>query len=60
MVEPLGDTIDIHGSTSAGAPVVARIPAATSVAAGRAARFSLEADSIHLFEPGEFGASLLN
>jgi multiple sugar transport system ATP-binding protein len=60
VVEPLGDTIDILGATSAGNPVVARIPATTVVAAGQVFRFTLDADAVHLFEPGEFGVSLLN
>ena len=60
VVEPLGDTIDIHGATNAGSPVVARIPATHAVAAGQPARFTLDPESIHLFEPGEFGASLLS
>jgi len=58
VVEPLGDTIDVHGSTDAGSAVVARIPAAAPLAPGQVSRFAIEPGSIHLFEPGEFGASL--
>ncbi len=59
VIEPLGDTIDIHGTTAAGSSIVGRIPASQPVATGQSARFGFDLDSIHLFEPGEFGVSLL-
>jgi multiple sugar transport system ATP-binding protein len=59
IVEPLGDTVDVHGSTPADAAVVARIPATDAVRPGQSVRFALEPNSVHLFETGEFGKNLL-
>jgi multiple sugar transport system ATP-binding protein len=59
VVEPLGDTIDVHGATLAGTPIVARVPASEPVAAGQTVRLAVDPSAIHLFQTGEFGASLL-
>jgi multiple sugar transport system ATP-binding protein len=59
IVEPLGDAIDLHGSTSAGAPIVARVPSSHAARAGDRLPCRVDPDSIHLFEPGELGRNLL-
>ena len=58
VVEPLGDTVDIHGTTAAGSAVVARIPPTGSVVPGQRARLRIDPAGIHLFEAGEFGRAL--
>jgi multiple sugar transport system ATP-binding protein len=55
IVEPLGDVVDLHGSTPAGSPVVARIAPTMAIRPGMRAALHLDPAGIHLFEPGEFG-----
>lgn len=59
IVEPLGDAIDMHGATSAGAPIVARVPSSHPARAGDRLPCRVDPDSIHLFEPGELGRNML-
>jgi multiple sugar transport system ATP-binding protein len=58
VVEPLGDQMDVFGTTPAGAPLVARVTAREGVSPGRPATFNLEPHGLHIFEPGEFGRTL--
>lgn len=59
IVEPLGDAIDLHGTTAAGAPLVARVSSSHPARAGETVPCRVDPDSIHLFEPGELGRNLL-
>ena len=61
VVEPLGDLIDIFGSTPGRSRLVARLNAADSTAALRpGGEVLLDADMAraHVFEPGPFGKSI--
>jgi hypothetical protein len=58
VVEPLGDSMDVHATTSAGRPVVARVPAQPGVAPGAPARVALDMSQAHFFEPGDLGRNL--
>ncbi|MEL6311933.1 MAG: sn-glycerol-3-phosphate ABC transporter ATP-binding protein UgpC, partial [Pseudomonadota bacterium] len=55
VVEPLGDLMDVHGKTAAGATVVARIPAHESMPVGEAVPMNVDADRILLFADDEAG-----
>jgi multiple sugar transport system ATP-binding protein len=57
VVEPLGDQMDVTGSTPKHPHLVARIDAA-DVRSGQAATFAIEPSRLHVFEPGEFGRNL--
>jgi multiple sugar transport system ATP-binding protein len=59
VVEPLGDTMDVHG-TVGDHQLVARLRARAGVEVGQALRLTLEPEKCHFFEPGEFGASLID
>ena len=54
-VEPLGEFMDVVGEV-AGAPVTARLPARDGMKVGDSVR--LDATSVMVFEPGEFGVRL--
>ncbi len=58
VVEPLGDSMDLTCELPSGGRIVARVPARDSVAPGATLPFAVDADQVHLFEPGEFGRSL--
>ncbi|MFN5958810.1 MAG: TOBE domain-containing protein, partial [Planctomyces sp.] len=59
VVEPLGSEMDIHADLIGGAsPLVARVAARDDVRAGDEVRMVLENDGLHVFAPGEFGATL--
>ena len=59
VVEPLGDVVDVHGTTAAGSPIVARIPPSGALVAGGRPTLHLDPADVHLFEPGEFGGAML-
>ncbi|MEO1718328.1 MAG: sn-glycerol-3-phosphate ABC transporter ATP-binding protein UgpC [Planctomycetota bacterium] len=58
VVEPLGDLMDVHGKTAAGATVVARIPAHESMLVGEAVPMNVDADRIQLFADDDPGVNL--
>ncbi len=58
VVEPLGDSMDVSCGTPKHPHLVARISANATITAGSAAVFTLDADAVHFFEPGEFGLAL--
>ncbi len=58
VIEPLGDTMDIHGVTTGGASMVARLPARAKAAAGQTVVLSPDLDEAHVFEPGPMGRNL--
>ena len=58
VVEPLGDLMDVHGKTAAGATVVARIPAHESMPVGEAVPMNVDADRIQLFADDDPGVNL--
>ncbi|MDY7109749.1 MAG: sn-glycerol-3-phosphate ABC transporter ATP-binding protein UgpC [Planctomycetota bacterium] len=58
VTEPLGDRMDVYGSTAGGATIVARVDAATLCRPGERTRFHVDPAAIHLFEPGEKGRRL--
>ncbi|MGH7131695.1 MAG: ABC transporter ATP-binding protein [Phycisphaerales bacterium] len=57
-VEPLGEQMDLQLSTPAGATVVARLPADDGVRAGQTLALTIAPETMHVFEPGEFGRNL--
>jgi multiple sugar transport system ATP-binding protein len=58
VVEPLGDSIDVHGATATGSSVVARVAPTGLTRPGEPARLRLDPAGWHLFEPGEFGRAV--
>jgi multiple sugar transport system ATP-binding protein len=61
IVEPLGESIDLLGEITppgAGTPLVVRLPARSGIRAGDIIHLEPDPHRLHLFEPGEFGASL--
>lgn len=60
VVEPLGEMTDVRLNTASGATMTARIPSVVggNPKVGETVRVSLDAERIHLFEPGAFGRSL--
>jgi multiple sugar transport system ATP-binding protein len=59
VVEPLGDTMDVFGSSPRGQRLVARVAAREGLSAGTLRAFEPDMESAYYFEPGEFGPSLL-
>ncbi len=57
VVEPLGDQMDVTGSTPKHPHLVARIVAA-DVRPGQSVTFAIDPGRLHVFEPGEFGRNL--
>jgi multiple sugar transport system ATP-binding protein len=57
-VQSLGPCADIRGATSGGVCVTARVDAGSLPAAGDTAVLRVEAEGVHLFEPGAFGRCL--
>jgi len=59
VVEPLGSEMDIHAELGAGgSAVVARVAARDDVRAGDELHMAMDSDGLHVFAPGEFGATL--
>ena len=58
VVEPLGEQMDIRGSTPGGQRVVFRVPSNSGFQAGTTAAFAVDIDRVHLFKPGPFGKRL--
>ncbi len=60
VVEPLGEMTDIRLTTASGAALTARVSSVdgSNPGIGDRVRVTLDADRIHLFEPGPFGRSL--
>ena len=58
VTEPLGDRMDVYGTTSGGATIVARVDAAADCRPGHRATFHVDPAAIHLFEPGPVGKRL--
>ena len=59
VVEPLGKNIDVSCELRGGEPMLARIDARHDFPTSGSMRFFVDMEHVHLFEPGEFGASLL-
>ncbi len=59
VVEPLGDTMDLICQTAGGERIVARVAAADGLIAGTTIRLAIDPARLHVFEPGEFGRSLV-
>ncbi|GJM19392.1 MAG: sugar ABC transporter ATP-binding protein [Phycisphaeraceae bacterium] len=57
VVEPLGDQMDVHGHTAT-VRMTARISAHGHLPTGGEAKFAVDTERLHYFEPGEFGKSL--
>jgi ABC-type sugar transport system ATPase subunit len=57
-VEPLGDRSDVVLRTRSGARLVARVPSDEGLFAGGHRALIIDARDLHLFAPGESGASL--
>jgi multiple sugar transport system ATP-binding protein len=58
VVEPLGDKMDIHLSTSRHQRVIAHIDAHPGIVAGQDRRIFFDLNRLHFFEEGELGAKL--
>ena len=58
LVEPLGDLMDVHGTTPAGSAIVARIPAHEGLPVGQAVPLVADTDRLLLFADDEGGANL--
>ncbi|MHC4991982.1 MAG: ABC transporter ATP-binding protein [Planctomycetota bacterium] len=58
VTEPFGDRMDVYGTTAAGQRVVARVDLDAPCAPGRRSTFTVAADAVHLFEPGDLGRRL--
>jgi multiple sugar transport system ATP-binding protein len=60
VVEPLGEMTDVRLTTASGATLTARIPSVVggNPTVGETVRLTVEADRVHLFEPGMFGRSI--
>jgi hypothetical protein len=57
--EPLGDAIDMHGSTPGGQRIVARLGSQHMHALGDVVWLLVDSDRLYLFEPGEFGRNVV-
>ncbi len=55
VIEPLGDRMDVYLETGAGTPLIARIASTSEIRQDAPAEFDLDANEIHLFEPGPDG-----
>jgi len=58
VVEPLGDSMDLTGTTRRGSRVVARVTARADAAPGEVVTLAVDMSRAHFFEPGEFGAAV--
>jgi multiple sugar transport system ATP-binding protein len=59
VVEPLGDQMDVFCSTERHPQLVARIETDAMLKPGAVVAFALDPSRLHLFEPGEFGRSVI-
>lgn len=57
-VEPLGDALDVHGTTAGGARIVARLAPREGIGPGQNLTLALDLVAAHVFEAGEFGRRL--
>jgi multiple sugar transport system ATP-binding protein len=57
VVEPLGSAMDVHIRTSAGL-LTARVPSDETIQSGSPVTLALNAATLHVFEPGPYGANL--
>lgn len=60
VVEPLGKNIDVSCELLDGSPMLARIDARHDFPTSGEVKFYVDMEHVHLFEPGEFGRSLLH
>jgi multiple sugar transport system ATP-binding protein len=58
VTEPLGDRMDVYGTTRGGSPMIARVDAAARCEPGSRAVYHVDPAALHLFEPGEKGRLL--
>ncbi|MEL7484234.1 MAG: sn-glycerol-3-phosphate ABC transporter ATP-binding protein UgpC [Planctomycetota bacterium] len=58
VVEPLGDLMDVHGSSAAGTGIVARIPAHEGLPVGSPVPLQVDTDRLLLFADDEQGLNL--
>ena len=58
LVEPLGNSIDVYATTSAGDPMIARVSAKKQFEPNQELAAQLDPSGVHLFEPGKYGANL--
>ncbi len=58
VVEPLGEKMDLYLSTGEGSHLVARVDAQRGMAGGRAISLHVDPARLHVFEPGQTGATL--
>lgn len=59
VTEPLGDRMDIFASTESGENLIARVDAGTECEPGSSMRFGVDPQTLHVFEPGQFGRHLM-
>ena len=58
LIEPLGDSLNVHLATAAGESLVARVPPTVSVACGQRVTFRMDVSQAHLFAADESGRRL--
>ncbi len=58
VVEPLGDSVNVHFALSDGRPMVARVPPTVSLSPGQDVNVRIEMSGIHLFAADETGQRL--
>jgi multiple sugar transport system ATP-binding protein len=58
VVEPLGDRMDVHVMTAAQEKMVCRVDAHTDVREGQEMPLYVDADRVHVFEPGDTGMNV--
>ena len=59
VVEPLGEKMDLYAATEKHPHIVARVDARRDIAPGSEILLHLDMEKLHVFEPGEAGASLV-
>ena len=58
VVEPLGEKMDLYGSTDNHPHIVARVDANETVESDQTVNVHLDMSKVHIFEPGEMGKNL--
>lgn len=58
VTEPLGDRVDVYGTTVGGTKVIARVDAATTCEPGQTVTFAVDPAAAHVFESGAYGARI--
>ena len=58
LVEPLGDRTDVYMTSESGRSLVGRVDGRTSVREGESVTMFIDMNRVHVFEPGEAGASV--